>query len=279
MAAMTLGATAPTAAAIDSTGDPAHVAAIDPAVHVRPVDSTTIDLPAPPVVGQRAAVAVTVDTQIAGASSSGPLSLDVGVAREVTGIDAATGAFSTRSVIADVALGQVPVGLDVSALESARSLEIVQHFDANGAALGPSEAERAASPEQAAGGRQVIDLLAATTLGYPADPVAVGASWVSPGTAADSSGLSIPVTYHCRLVGVDGATFTVEVSFAEDFHAAGSRYGDVAGTVSGQGRLHGSLVNVLVMDGSISQTVDGVATVDGAPSPLALTSTIQIASG
>ncbi|WP_162942331.1 hypothetical protein [Desertimonas flava] len=249
-------------------------AAPDPARHV---DSATIQLPAAPAVGQTARLAVMVDSEIVGSTTAGPLSVDLGVSREVTGVDANTGAYSTRSVMEDIAVGQAPPGFDVSVLESVRSMSVLQQFDATGAPLGPGVAENAVSDEQSDGGRRLMRLMAVTTVGYPSEPVAVGASWSSSGTASDTSGISVDVVYQCRLVAVEGRTFTIEVSFAQDFSIADPLHGQIDATISGQGTLQGSLDNVLLVSGAITQTVDGVTTSNGVTTPLSADSSIQIA--
>lgn len=267
VAATLAAATVPAIASATAPGS-------DPSAH-----STLYQLPAPAVVGQTAQLSVMVDSDIALAATSGPLSLDIGVAREVAGVDTAAGTYSTRSVISDIALSQAPAGFDVSVLESVRNTSVVQQFDTTGTPLGPAAIENSASTEQSDGGRRLLRLMGVTTLGYPSEPVAVGASWSSTGTAADTSGIIVDVVYQCRLVAVEGQTFTVEVSFAQDFSIADPAHGQIDATISGQGTLQGSLDNVLIVSGAINQTVDGITTVNGATAPLSVASAIQIASG
>lgn len=265
------------AATLAAAAGPACAAVkAEPARHV---ESATVQLPAPPAVGQTAQLSVTVDSEIAGSTTSGPLSLDLGVSREVAGVDPGSGAYSTRSVIGDIAVGQAPPGFDVSVLESVRTMSVLQQFDATGTPLDSGVAENAASAEQNDGGRRLLRLMAVTTVGYPSEPVAVGASWSSTGAASDTSGISVDVVYQCRLVAVEGRTFTIEVSFAQNFSIADPVHGQIDATISGQGTLQGSLDNVLVVNGSINQTVDGITTLNGATAPLSVASSIHVASG
>lgn len=265
------------AATLAAGGAPAVTAAASPGPD-RHVGTSSFQLPARPVAGQAAQVSVMVDSDISGGSTTGPLSFDLGVSREVAGVDAATGAYSTRSVIGDVAVSQAPVGFDVSVLESVRGMSTLQQFDATGTPLDRGAVENAVSAEQTDGGRRLLRMMAVTTVGYPSEPVAIGASWSSSGAAADANGISIDVVYQCRLVAVEGRAFTIEVSFAQDFSIADPVHGQIDGTISGQGTLQGSLDNVLVVNGAIYQTVDGITNMNGATAPLSVASSIQIAS-
>ncbi len=68
-----------------------------------------------------------------------------------------------------------------------------------------------------------------------------------------------------------------QVVFAQDFSITDPLHGQIDATISGQGTLQGSLDNVLVVSGAITQTVDGVTTSNGVTTPLSVDSSIHIA--
>ena len=61
-------------------------------------------------------------------------------------------------------------------------------------------------------GRALVDAVSMVSVGFPAEPVAVGAAWTSEGTIG-SHGTIVPVTYQCRLTALDASTYTMEVTY------------------------------------------------------------------
>ncbi len=83
--------------------------------------------------------------------------------------------------------------------------------------------------------------------------------------------------YQCRLASVADGTYTVDVSYAENFSAP-VEGGTADGTISGTGTLNGSLANPLVVWGGLNQTIDGVATINGGATPMRRDTSVTLTS-
>ncbi len=153
----------------------------------------------------------------------------------VTAVNAADGSYTTRSTIStvDVPVGAELAGPGVNALVT-RSFE--QSFTATGAAIPQASTlidAASMTAEQQQSGRALVDAVSMISVGFPAEPVAVGAAWTSPGTVG-SHGSVIPVTYQCRLTALDASTYTMEVSYTQSFSLP-SDAGAIEATVAGTG--------------------------------------------
>lgn len=261
----------PISAAVALTGVP--TSRVDPGQHA---NGETFQLPAAAVVGQQAVMSVALDANATGTGTDGLLAVDVALARSVVGVDG-DGGFSIQSTASGARVAQAPPGFDSSAFDGLDGVAIDQSFDRTGVPTGPG-AVNSASDAQAIGGRQLVNWIGPTAVGFPADAVAVGASWSSPGRAGSVGGIVVDVEYKCRLASVTDRQYTLEVSFAQDFSVSGTPVGDVNGTISGWGTLSGSLDNPLVVNGSVNQSIDAMATSGGASSPLSVTSTLTVSS-
>ena len=110
--------------------------------------------------------------------------------------------------------------------------------------------------EQQQSGRALVDAVSMISVGFPAEPVTVGAAWTSQGTVG-SHGSVIPVTYQCRLTALDASTYTMEVSYTQAFSQP-SDAGAIEATIAGWGTIVGSVSNPLVVSATLSQTIDGI---------------------
>ncbi len=216
--------------------------------------AAAVKLPAAAAVGQQA----TVTTQITNTTAAGTFEVDVTMTTAVTAVNATDGSYTTRSTIGTV---DVPVGADiagpgVNALPT-RSFE--QSFLATGAAVpAASTLIDAASmtAEQQQIGHALVDAVSMISIGFPADPVAVGSTWTSAGTVG-RQGTVIPVTYQCRLTALDASTYTMEVSYTQAFSQP-SDAGAIEATIAGWGTIVGSVANPLVVSATLNQTIDGI---------------------
>ena len=93
------------------------------------------------------------------------------------------------------------------------------------------------------------------SIGFPAEPVAVGAAWTSDGTIG-SHGTIIPVTYQCRLTALDASTYTMEVTYTQAFSQP-SDAGAIEATIAGWGTIVGSVSNPLFLSATLDQPSTG----------------------
>ncbi|HET9546389.1 MAG TPA: hypothetical protein VFO97_01070 [Desertimonas sp.] len=224
-------------------------------------------LPAVAVVGQSAEVT----TRIKNSTLAGMVEVVVSMTTVVTAVNPADGSYTTRSTIGtvDVPVGAEIAGDGVNALV-ARSFE--QSFQANGAAVpAASTLIDAASmtPEQQASGRDLIDAVSLISIGFPAEPVAVGAAWTADGTIG-RHGTIIPVSYQCRLIALDAATYTMEVTYTQAFSQP-SDAGAIEATIAGWGTIVGSVSNPLSLSATLHQSVDGIQGVEPLNNDTAIT--------
>jgi hypothetical protein len=240
-----VGVVSGSSASVHATGSSSAVS--------RPAAAAAVALPAPAVVGQQVEVA----SQVSHTTAAGRFEISVSMSTAVTAVNA-DGSYTTRSTIGtvDVPVGAEVAGDGVTALGT-RSFE--QSFTATGAAIPDASTlidEASMTPEQQASGRALVDAVSMIRVGFPAEPVAVGASWTSPGNIG-SHGTVIPVTYQCRLTALDASTYTMEVSYAKSFSQT-SDGGTIEATMAGWGTINGSVSNPLVATASLSQAIDGI---------------------
>jgi hypothetical protein len=212
-----------------------------------------VSLPAPPVVGQQAEVGA----QVAHSTAAGRFEVSVSMSTAVTAVNA-DASYTTRSTIGtvDVHVGAEIAGDGVNALGT-RSFE--QSFTSTGTAIPEASVlidAASMTPEQQESGQALVDAMSMVSVGFPAEPVAVGASWTSAG-AVGSHGTVIPVTFQCRLTALDASTYTMEVSYAESFSQP-SDAGTIEATMAGWGTITGSVSNPLEVLATLNQTVDGI---------------------
>jgi len=243
-----IGGATPTVAAVETSVPSGAASAASPAVK----------LPAPAAVGQQA----TVTTRIAHTTDAGRFEVEVSMTTAVTAVNAADGSHTTRSTIStvDVPVGAEIAGPGVNALVT-RSFE--QSFTASGAAIPEASTlidAASMTAEQQQSGRALVDAMSMISVGFPEEPVAVGAAWTSPGTVG-SHGSVIPVIYHCRLTALDASTYTMEVSYTQTFSLA-SEAGAIEATVAGTGSIVGSVSNPLAVSATLHQTIDGIQGVE-----------------
>lgn len=251
-----LGASASTTGATESTTTTTPASA-----------SGARQLPAVAVVGQSAEVT----TRIKNSTLAGMVEVVVSMTTVVTAVNPADGSYTTRSTIGtvDVPVGAEIAGDGVNALV-ARSFE--QSFQANGAAVpAASTLIDAASmtPEQQASGRDLIDAVSLISIGFPAEPVAVGAAWTADGTIG-RHGTIIPVSYQCRLIALDASTYTMEVTYTQAFSQP-SDAGAIEATIAGWGTIVGSVSNPLSLSATLHQSVDGIQGVEPLNNDTAIT--------
>jgi hypothetical protein len=215
--------------------------------------AAAVQLPAPAVAGQQVEVAA----QVGHTTADGRFEVSVSMSTAVTAVNG-DGSYTTRSTIGtvDVHVGAELAGDGVNDLDT-RSFE--QSFTPAGAAIPEASTlidGASMTPEQQESGRALVDAVSMISVGFPAEPVAVGASWTSQGTVG-SSGAVIPVTYQCRLTALDASTYTMEVSYTESFSQP-SDTGAIEATMAGWGTITGSVSNPLVISASLNQAVDGI---------------------
>lgn len=222
-----------------------------PAVDAAAGTGTTV-VPAPAVVGQQA----DVGTRIAQSTAAGSIQLVVSLSTAVTAVNA-DGSYTTRSTISTL---DVRAGSDLAAdAPDLVNQSFEQSFGASGAALPESSNlinGGTMSAAQQRSGRTLVDSLAMVRVGFPAEPVAVGASWSADGMAG-IDGIVVPVTYQCRLTAATTETWTVELSYAQSFSQP-SDAGRIEATVAGTGTVVGSRTNPLAGTATLYQTVDGI---------------------
>jgi hypothetical protein len=238
-----VGATSPSADAAE-TSVPAAA----------PVAAPAVKLPAPAAVGQQ----TTVATRIGHTTAAGTFEVEVSMTSAVTAVNAADGPYTTRSTIGtfDVPVGQELAGPGVNALVT-RSFE--QSFTATGAAIPEASTlidSASMTTEQQDSGRALVDAVSMISVGFPVEPVAVGAAWSSEG-AIGSHGSVIPVTYQCRLTALDAAAYMMEVTYTEVFSLP-TDAGMIEATVAGMGTIAGSVSNPLAVTATLNQTIDGI---------------------
>jgi len=239
-----------------------------------------IALPPAPSVGQSANLLVSIETVSAGAAGDGTLSVGFALNRAVTAVDPGGGTFTVDSTVGNVEVAQAPAGYDASKFDALDGVTVQQVFAFTANPTGPrSVIAGAASPTQETAGQQLLDWLGATVITYPAEPVAVGHSWMSGGATASTTGVEVGVGLQCRLAAVADGSYTVELSYAQTFSAPATAIGHVDGTISGQGTLVGRLDNPLSVTGTLDQSIDGIASRDGVAAHLAATTSIAIRSG
>ena len=218
--------------------------------------SAPIQLPAPAVVGQVAYVQAAIQTTIEG----GPVSLSLATSASITNVGG-DGSYTARSTIDSVDVTNAPASADVGAwgFTAVQGMSFDQSYAATGTPI--DNAARSVDAQSL-----ILDSVSMAYIGFPTTAVVVGESWNVDGTIG-SDGLTFKVTYQCRLASVADGSYTVNVSYAENFSSP-VESGVVDGTISGTGTLSGSLTNPLVVSGGLNQTIDGVRTVDGAATPM-----------
>jgi hypothetical protein len=239
---------------LGSPGSATHAASTSVPSSISPQAAAGVQLPAPPTVGQQAAVR----TRVTHTTAAGQFEVDVSMTTAVTAVNPADGSFTTRSTIGtvDVTVGAELVGDGINALVT-RSFE--QSFTATGAAIPQASTlidAASMTREQQESGRAIVDAVSMVSVGFPDEPVAVGAAWTSPGTIG-AHGTLIPVTYQCLLTTLTDSTYTMEVSYAQSFSSP-SDAGVIEATIGGSGTVVGSLTNPLVGSATLHQTVDGI---------------------
>jgi hypothetical protein len=239
-----------------------------------------VALPPTPSVGQSADLLVSIETVSAGAAGDGTLSVGFALSRAVTAIDPGAGTFTVDSTVGNVEVAQAPADYDASKFDALGGVTVRQVFAFTATPAGPrSVIAGAASPTQESAGQQLLDWLGATVISYPAEPVAVGQSWMSGGATESTTGVEVDVGLQCRLAAVADDSYTVEFSYAQTFSAPTTAIGHVDGTISGQGTLVGRLDNSLAVTGTLDQSIDGIANRDGVAAHLTATTSIAIRSG
>lgn len=238
--------------------------------------SPTYTLPGPAIVGQTAQSSVSYDSTINSTPASGALSVHAVVARTVTAVDAA-GGYQTQAVVTSIEVSRAPSGFNTGQIDGLAGLTVQQSFTATGAPIDAGTSAAVGSGPPASGTGHLLDWIAATSIAFPAEPVAVGASWPSAGQAS-VGGVTVPIEYQCRLASVDDSQYVVELSYAADFDATATSMGDVSGTIAGWGTMTGSRSNPLVVSGSVNQSIDGWARVGETTAPLSVTSTLTVTS-
>jgi hypothetical protein len=234
-----LGAAGPTAAAGVDAGSSVAVA--------------PVQLPAPAQVGQQA----DVGARIAHNTAAGEFDLVVAMSTAVTVVNA-DGSYTTRST---VGMLDVPVGAEIAGngVNNLVNQSFEQSFTAGGTAVPQASTlinAASMSAEQQQSGRALVDALSMISIGFPAEPLSVGSSWTVNG-AVGSHGITIEVTYHCSLIALTDATYTMAVSYTEPFsHSADT--GAIEATIAGSGTIVGSLTNPLVVSATLFQTIDGI---------------------
>ena len=238
--------------------------------------STMVALPPPATVGQTAETSVSYDSTMSSPSASGDLSLQAVVSRQVTAVDA-VGGYSTQAVVSSIVVSQAPSGFNTGQLDGLAGVSVQQSFTSTGAPASAAGSVASNTGPPTGGGEQTVVWIAATAIAFPAEPIAVGTSWSSPGQAS-VGGVPVPITYQCRLASVDDAQYVVELSYAADLVAPATSLGDVSGTIAGWGTVTGSRSNPLVVSGTLNQSIDGWARMDQLTSPLSITSTLTVVS-
>lgn len=207
-----------------------------------------IQLPAAAEVGQQARTDATIQTTIDG----GAVSLHLITSSAVTNVGG-DGSYTAHSVIEAIEVTNAPASADVTSwgFDRVEGSSYDRAYAATGEPL--TNAMRSVSAQSL-----VLDTVSMVSLGFPSGPVVVGDSWTFDGRIA-SDGMTFDIAYQCRLAGVAGGAYSVDLSYADVFSVAVDD-GVAEGTISGTGTLNGSLSNPLVIWGGINQTIDGVIT-------------------
>ena len=239
---------------VGTTSPAADAAETSVPTSAAPVAAPAVKLPAPAAVGQQ----TTVAARIGHTTSAGTFEVEVSMTSAVTAVNAADGSYTIRSTIGtvDVPVGAELAGPGVNALVT-RSFE--QSFTATGAAIPQASTlidAASMTTEQQESGRALVDAVSMISVGFPVEPVAVGAAWSSEG-AIGSHGSVIPVTYQCRLTALDASAYTMEVTYTEVFSLP-SDAGMIEATVAGMGTIAGSVSNPLAVSATLNQTIDGI---------------------
>ena len=219
-----------------------------------------VQLPAPAAVGQQADVVA----RIAHATAAGSFEVVVSMSTAVTVVNA-DGSYTTRSTIGML---DVPVGAEIAGdgVNDLVNQSFEQTFTAGGAAI-PQDSTlinaTSMSAEQQASGRALVDAVSMVSIGFPAEPVAVGASWTV-GRHGRQPRHTIPVTYHCSLTALD----RLDVHDGGHLHAAVQPSertpASIEATIAGSGTIVGSVSNPLVVSATLYQTIDGIQGVGAA---------------
>jgi hypothetical protein len=238
---------------VSGSSTPAQAAGTSSPATEAAAAAAAVQLPAPAVVGQQVEVAA----QVGHATVDGRFEVSVSMSTAVTAVNG-DGSYTTRTTIGtvDVHVGAELAGDGVNALGT-RSFE--QSFTPTGAANPEASTlidAASMTAEQQESGRALVDAMSMISVGFPAEPVAVGAAWTSQGTMG-SNGTIIPVTYQCRLTALDASTYTMEVSYTESFSQP-SDTGTIEATMAGWGTITGSVANPLVISAKLNQAIDGI---------------------
>lgn len=228
--------------------------------------ATPVQLPARANVGQAAQVQAAIQTTIDG----GPVSLALTTSSSITNVGA-DGSYTARSTIDVIDVTNAPASADVAAW-GFRDLQGVS-FDQTYASTGVPIASTSRAVDAQS---LVLDSVSMAYIGFPNEPILVGDSWNVDGMIG-SEGLTFRVVYQCRLASVVDGTFTVDVSYAENFTSTVDD-GVSNGTISGTGTLSGSLANPLMVWGGLNQTIDGVTTIDGVATPMRRDTSVSLTS-
>lgn len=223
-----------------------------------------VRLPAPAQVGQAARSEATIQTSVDG----GPVTMSVTTSALVTNVTA-NGAYTAQATFESISVTNAPASANVKAwgFDQLIGTTFQRRFAATGAPL--TGLTRSADARSV-----VLEPVAMAHVAFPPRPVSVGQSWSVPGQVS-SEGLVFDVEYQCRLAAVTASTYAVDVSYAEAFSMPAAD-GHAEGTISGTATLSGSLVNPIIIDGVINQTIDGVITSDGTSTPMRRDTTISL---
>ena len=230
-------------------------------------EGATIELPVPYEVGQSASMSATFDASID--VSGGGIDETVAFAfrLDLTATVAEVtddGGSVVNSTIDGAEWIEQPEGIADDLIGDLVGLTYAETYDASGS---PQSRElindEGLSAEERQAAEELITQSESVAFGFPAEPVAVGATWTSEATV-NSNGVEIPATYQYELVRLDDESFTIEVTYDSpvDTEVGGA---DVSGRISGSGTITGATDNPLelayefVQDATISAQQDGQA--------------------
>jgi hypothetical protein len=260
-------------ALVVSAAAPTTTVAAEPAAAVSPAVPALVQLPAVPAQGQAAALSTTI-THI---EPAGTFIWTIDVSAQVIHVEG--GGYTTRSTITTI--DETRPEADAAAaspFDTLFSVSFEQVFAANGSFQQGTIIDAGnLSPEQLSAGEAVLDTMAMASVGFPSEPIAVGASWTSPSTVG-TAGIQTSADVQCRLTSLAADSYSVDISYSTS--AAGQTpEGWVDATVSGWGTFTGSLTNPLIVNGTLNQTVDGVLTMaDGSSMPWNEDTSIAVSS-
>jgi hypothetical protein len=246
-----------------ATVTPGEVELTDPGA-----ETGRIRLPGTAEVGQRAttSVMVTTDLDFSGPiDQAGSVTVRLDVASQVIEVDA-EGGYVVEAELVDGAAIDEPEGADLSAVRELIGVRYQQAFHADGAAGDPEPVdEEQLSATQRSAFEELGDDLQTTSFAFPDEPVGEGATWTASSTIA-SEGFEVEVPYEYELVSVDGDEYEITIRYGADIDERvefSGEQADITGTVSGSGRLSGTVANPLVQQASIEQDLDVDIEVDG----------------